>query len=88
MEKVWYYMKKDKSKYGPYSDNELCALIHQGIIDANEWIWMPDMKGWLKVANSIYSVYLPETEDDLGLQGFSRVFLWYTNFVETVDGKQ
>ena len=58
MEKVWYYMKKDKSKY---------ALIHQGIIDANEWIWMPDMKGWLKVANSIYSVYLPETEDDLGL---------------------
>ena len=47
MEKVWYYMKKDKSKYGPYSDNELCALIHQGIIDANEWIWMPDMKGWL-----------------------------------------
>ena len=40
MEKVWYYMKKDKSKYGPYSDNELCALIHQGIIDANEWIWM------------------------------------------------
>ena len=76
MEKVWYYMKKDKSKYGPYSDN------------ANEWIWMPDMKGWLKVANSIYSVYLPETEDDLGLQRFSRVFLWYTNFVETVDGKQ
>ena len=38
MEKVWYYMKKDKSKYGPYSDNELCALIHQGIIDANEWL--------------------------------------------------
>lgn len=67
MEKVWYYMKKDKLKYGPYSDNELCALIHQGIIDANEWIWMPDMKGWLKVANSIYSVYIPETEDDLGL---------------------
>lgn len=60
MEKVWYYMKKDKSKYGPYSDNEICSLINQGLLEADEYIWMPDMKGWLKVENSIYSVYLPQ----------------------------
>ena len=65
MDKVWYYMKRDKSKYGPYSDNELKALIHQGIIEKDEYIWMTDMKGWLKVENSIYSIYIPhETEDE------------------------
>ncbi len=63
MEKVWYYMKKDKSKYGPYTDKELYALIHQGIINSDEYIWMPDMKGWLKVENSIYSEYLPDGEE-------------------------
>lgn len=64
MDKVWYYMKKDKSKYGPYSDKELCALIHQGIIDPDEYIWMTDMKGWLKVQNSIYSEYIPSDDEN------------------------
>lgn len=63
MDKVWYYMKKDKSKYGPYSDNEIAALIHQGIIEPDEYIWMPDMKAWLKVENSIYSIYIQNDED-------------------------
>lgn len=67
MDKIWYYMKKDKSKYGPYADNELFALIHQGIIEADEYIWMPEMKGWLKVENSIYSIYLPTEENELEL---------------------
>ena len=33
MEKVWYYMKPDRSKYGPYSDDELAALIRQEILE-------------------------------------------------------
>ena len=56
-------MKRDKSKYGPYSDEELKALIRQGIIDKSEYIWMPDMKGWLKVENSVYSVYISDEEN-------------------------
>lgn len=64
MEKVWYYMKRDKSKYGPYSDTELCALINQGIINPDEYVWMPDMKSWLKVENSIYSVYMPQEDNE------------------------
>ncbi len=64
MDKVWYYMKQDKSKYGPYSDAELAALIKQEILTADDYIWMPDMSGWLKVGNSIYSVYMPASEED------------------------
>ena len=64
MEKVWYYMKPDKSKYGPYSDNELAALIRQEILDGDDYIWMPDMAGWLKIRNSIYSIYMPESETE------------------------
>ena len=63
MEKVWYYMRiSDRSKFGPYSDQELCALITQGILGEKDYIWMPSLKGWLKVGNSIYSVYLPDDE--------------------------
>ena len=62
MEKVWYYMKQDKSKYGPYSDAELAALIRQEILEGNDYIWMPEMAGWLKVRNSIYSFYMPQPE--------------------------
>ena len=62
MEKIWYYMKPDRSKYGPYTDNELAALIHQGILSGNDYIWMTDMAGWLKISNSIYSGYMPEEE--------------------------
>lgn len=63
MDKVWYYMKKDKSKYGPYSDSEVRALIRQGIIEKDEYIWMTDMKGWLKVENSIYSIFVSDEEE-------------------------
>lgn len=64
MEKVWYYMKPDRSKYGPYTDNELIALIRQEILSGDDYIWMPEMKGWLKIANSIYSIYIPEEDTD------------------------
>ena len=55
-------MKQDKSKYGPYSDAELAALIRQEILEGDDYIWMPEMAGWLKVRNSIYSFYMPQPE--------------------------
>ena len=64
MEKVWYYMKPDRSKYGPYTDNELAALIRQEILNGDDYIWMTDMKGWLKISNSIYSIYIPDGESE------------------------
>ena len=40
MDKVWYYMKSDRLKYGPYSDGEMIALIRQGILEEQDYIWM------------------------------------------------
>ena len=68
MEKVWYYMKPDKSKYGPYSDAELAALIRQEILLEDDYIWMTEMTGWLKIKNSIYSIYLPTKEEEEDLE--------------------
>lgn len=59
-DKIWYYMKPDKSKYGPYSEGELAALIKQEILGENDYIWMTDLEGWLKVGSSIYAFYLPK----------------------------
>jgi len=67
MERIWYYMKPDKSKYGPYSEGELVALIKQEILTKKDYIWMKDLKGWLKVENSIYAYYLPENQTILDL---------------------
>lgn len=60
MDKVWYYMKQDRKKYGPYSDLEIIRLIQQEILEGIDYIWMPDLSNWIKVENSIYSVYLPQ----------------------------
>ena len=63
MDKVWYYMTAaNRKKYGPYDDQELIALIRQEILLANDYIWMPDLKGWIMIGNSIYSFYLPENQ--------------------------
>ena len=59
MEKVWYYMKSDREKHGPYTDGEMIDLIRQGVIEAQDYIWMPYLDAWLNVGHSIYSVYLP-----------------------------
>lgn len=59
MEKVWYYMKRDRQKYGPYTDGEIIALIQQGTLTAQDYIWMPYLDAWLNVGRSIYSIYLP-----------------------------
>ncbi len=70
MDKIWYYMKHDRSKYGPYAEEELIALLKQGLVTADDYIWMADMSAWLKVGDSIYSFYLPAentTDFDLNL---------------------
>lgn len=60
MDKIWYYMKHDKQKYGPYTDSEITSLIKQEILLPKDYIWMPDLSNWVKVENSIYSVYIPQ----------------------------
>lgn len=63
MDKVWYYMKADRSKYGPYTDRELANLISKGIVTEKDYIWMPDLASWLKVGKSIYSFYIHEESE-------------------------
>lgn len=59
-EKIWYYQKEDGAKYGPYTDEELKRLIVNGILSSDDLIWMVDFDSWIKIGDSIYSVYLPE----------------------------
>lgn len=60
MEKVWYYMRRsDRQKLGPYTDIELVKLINQEIILPLDYIWMPDLENWIRVDQSIYSIYIP-----------------------------
>ena len=59
MDKVWYYMKPDMNKFGPYTDEQIISLIKNEILLSDDYIWMPDMENWLKIGDSIYSIYLP-----------------------------
>lgn len=63
MDKVWYYMKQDQSKYGPYTDREFANLISKGIVEAQDWIWMPDLPNWMKLKDTIYSFYITENSE-------------------------
>lgn len=65
MDKVWYYMKPDRKKYGPFNDIELIRLISQEILLETDYIWMPDLENWLKVGNSVYAFYLPANRNIL-----------------------
>lgn len=56
-------MRADRQKFGPYTDEELVKLIRQEILTEDDWIWMPDMDSWLRVGDSVYSAYIPMTED-------------------------
>ena len=62
-EKIWYYQKEDGAKYGPYTDEELKRLIVNGILSSDDLIWMVDFDSWIRIGDSIYSVYLPEDKD-------------------------
>ncbi len=59
MDKVWYYMKADLNKFGPYTDEQIISLIKNEILLFDDYIWMPDMENWLRIGDSIYSTYLP-----------------------------
>lgn len=59
-EKIWYYQKGDGAKYGPYTDEELRRLIVNGILGREDTIWMVDLDSWIRIGDSIYSVFLPE----------------------------
>ncbi len=62
-EKLWYYNKAGSTeKPGPFSDEELTKLIWQGILTGEDLIWMVDLDEWLKIGDSIYSVYLEKNE--------------------------
>lgn len=62
-EKIWYYQNEDGAKYGPYTDEELKRLIVNGILSSDDLIWMVDFDSWIRIGDSIYSVYLPEDKD-------------------------
>lgn len=57
MDKVWYYTKGDGNKYGPYTDEELVKLIRQEILVEDDYIWMMDLDEWVRIGDTIYSVY-------------------------------
>ena len=60
MNKNWYYMKKDRKKYGPFSEEEYIRLIRQEIIEPEDYIWMTYMENWVRLGDSIYSFYIPK----------------------------
>ncbi len=57
MDKVWYYTKGDGNKYGPYTDEELVKLIRQEILVEDDYIWMMDLDEWVRIGDTIYSIY-------------------------------
>jgi hypothetical protein len=63
MDKIWYYMKEDRTKYGPYTDRELANLISNKILTEDDYIWMPDLPNWIRLGDSIYSYYLKESSE-------------------------
>ena len=63
MEKCWYYMAKDRNKYGPYTDLELITLMKQEVLTGDDYIWMIGMEKWLQLKDSIYSIYLPHKHE-------------------------
>ena len=57
-DRIWYYAKPDGSKFGPYSEDELIRMLKNGLVTAEDYIWMVDFETWMNVGDSIYSFYL------------------------------
>lgn len=62
MDKIWY-VRSSKRKGGPFTEEELIRLIRQEIVDEEYEIWNPDMQGWMKLVDSVYSFYIPSKEN-------------------------
>ena len=60
-DKIWDYAKPDGSKFGPYTEEELIKLLKNGILTADDFIWMTEFENWMNIGNSIYSYYLEKT---------------------------
>lgn len=61
MDKIWYYLNHvTKEKNGPFTDEELIRLLNQNVVDVDDYIWMAEFENWLKVEDSIYSLYVGE----------------------------
>lgn len=61
-DKTWYYAKPTGEKFGPYSEGEIIKLIQNGLLNADDYIWMVDLDNWVTVGNSIYSFYMPQNQ--------------------------
>ncbi len=59
-DRVWYYVKADRMKHGPYTDEELVGLLQKGTVEADDLIWMEDLKNWLRAGDSIYGIFIPQ----------------------------
>ncbi len=59
-ERTWYYAKPTGDKYGPYTEDDIIKLIQNGILNANDLLWMVDLDNWVTVGNSIYSFYFKQ----------------------------
>ncbi len=58
-DKIWFYAKSSREKYGPYTDDEMIKLIRNGLVTGKDYIWMVDLDDWILVENSVYNYYLP-----------------------------
>ncbi|MEG0077861.1 GYF domain-containing protein [Anaerorhabdus sp.] len=61
MDKIWY-VRSTKRKGGPFTEEELIRLIRQEIVNEEYEIWNPEMKGWMRLVDSVYSFYIPEKD--------------------------
>lgn len=51
---------KIKGYEGVFTDEQIITLIKQGRIKADDYLSSKDLKGWIKVKDSIYQYYLRE----------------------------
>ncbi len=58
-DKTWYYLKNNQ-KEGPFTELEIIKLIKYQIIEPGDSIWMLDLKNWILLENSLFSVYIPK----------------------------
>ncbi|NLC97099.1 MAG: DUF4339 domain-containing protein [Erysipelotrichaceae bacterium] len=62
-DKTWYYLKNGQ-KEGPFNESEIIKLIKVGVLEAEDHIWMLDLKDWVLVDNSLFSIYMPVKEEN------------------------
>ena len=64
----WYVRRANGIKEGGFTDQELIALLRKGIVEAQDEIWVTRMEDWMKVEETIYSLYLTPEDSASGPQ--------------------